>query len=197
VERKRNPPFVSSSPLGVRAPDRAEAGTRPPRDARGLGGRDPAARSGRQNRGQHLPDILDGGQRRQVDPEMLRRVGGTQRRSIRCASASALSGRATRLGTRRLGLGMPRGRPRGLPELPMGETPVHIARATRRRIRTNRLRFLDSGSGKQEITGRLWRIGNYLRHRRALGTNEASMSVHHMFPSRATLPYDGAIRGAR
>jgi hypothetical protein len=46
------------------------------------------------------------------------------------------------------------------------------------------LRFLDSGSGKQEITGRIGRIGNSFRHQRAPGTNEASMSVHHMFPSR-------------
>jgi hypothetical protein len=47
------------------------------------------------------------------------------------------------------------------------------------------LRFLDFGSGKQEITGSIGRIGDYFRHRRGSGTNETSMSVHPMFPSRA------------
>ena len=44
-------------------------------------------------------------------------------RSSRFDSASALSGRAARSGTRRLGLRMPRGRPRGLPELPLAKRP--------------------------------------------------------------------------
>jgi hypothetical protein len=61
-------------------PDRAQPGTRLPRDACSLGGRDLPARNGRQNRGQHLPDILDRARRRQIDPEMLRRVGGRERR---------------------------------------------------------------------------------------------------------------------
>jgi hypothetical protein len=61
-------------------PDRAQPGARPPRDACSLGGRDLAARNGRQNRGQDLPDILDRTRRRQIDPEMLRRVGGRERR---------------------------------------------------------------------------------------------------------------------
>src|SRR5260370_9025051 len=42
-----------------------------------------------------------------------------------------------------------------------------------------------SGSRKQEITGRIRRIGNYFRHQRGSGTNEASMWVHGMFLSRA------------
>ena len=62
------------------APDRAQPGTPPPCDARGLGGRDLAARDGRHNGGQHLPEILDRAQRRQVDPETLRRVDGGERR---------------------------------------------------------------------------------------------------------------------
>ena len=53
------------------APGRAQPATSPPRDAHGLGGRDLAARNGHQNGGQHLPEILDRAQRREVDPEML------------------------------------------------------------------------------------------------------------------------------
>ncbi len=62
------------------APERAQPGTPPPRDARSLGGRDLATRNGHQNGGQHLPEILDCAQRREVDPEMLRRVDGGERR---------------------------------------------------------------------------------------------------------------------
>jgi hypothetical protein len=69
-----NPPYACE------APNRAQPGTHPPRDTHGLGGRDLAARNSRQNRGQHLPDILDRAQRRQIDPEMLCRVGGRERR---------------------------------------------------------------------------------------------------------------------
>jgi hypothetical protein len=42
-------------------------------------GRDVAARNGLQNSGQHLPAILDGPQRRQLDPETLRRIDGSRR----------------------------------------------------------------------------------------------------------------------
>ena len=61
------------------------------------------------------------------------------------------------------------------------------------------MRFLDSGSGEQEITGRIGRIGNYFRHRRGSGTNEASMSVHHMFASRPQLgcPPGSSRKGTR
>jgi len=38
------------------APDRAQPGTHPPRDARALGWRDLVARNGRQNGGRHLPE---------------------------------------------------------------------------------------------------------------------------------------------
>jgi hypothetical protein len=34
------------------------------------------------------------------------------------------------------------------------------------------LKFLDSGSGKQEITGRIKRIGSYFRHQRGSGTTK-------------------------
>ena len=54
-------------------------------------------------------------------------------RSMRSDSACALSGRAARSGTRRLGLGMPGGRPRGLPELPFAKRPrASRARGTKR-----------------------------------------------------------------
>ena len=49
-------------------------------------------------------------------------------RSSRSDSAGAPSCRAARSGTRRLGLGMQRGRPRGLPELPFAKRP-HASRA--------------------------------------------------------------------
>jgi len=44
------------------------------------------------------------------------------------ASVDAI-GRAARSGTRRLGLGMPRGRPRGLPGLPVAKMPARGAPA--------------------------------------------------------------------
>jgi hypothetical protein len=44
-------------------------------------------------------------------------------------------------------------------------TPARVARAIQRGIRINRLKLLDSGSGKQETTARIGRIGNYFRHR--------------------------------
>ena len=50
-------------------------------------------------------------------------------RSSRSDSACALNGRAARSGTRRLGLRMPRGRPRGLPDLPLAK----LSRARRAR----------------------------------------------------------------
>ena len=62
------------------APGRAQPGIRPLCDMRGLGGRDLAARNGRQHGGQHLPKILERPQRRQVDPETRRRADGCERR---------------------------------------------------------------------------------------------------------------------
>jgi hypothetical protein len=57
------------------APDCAQPGTHPPRDACALGGRDRAARNGRQDGGQHLPEILDRAQRRrQINSETFRRM---------------------------------------------------------------------------------------------------------------------------
>jgi hypothetical protein len=62
------------------APDHAQPGTHAPRDACGLGGRDLAASNGRQNGGQHRPEILDRAQRRQIDPETPGRLDGSERR---------------------------------------------------------------------------------------------------------------------
>jgi hypothetical protein len=53
---------------------------RPPCEAQALGRRNLATRNGRQNLGQELPEILDRAQRRQIDPETLRRVHGFERR---------------------------------------------------------------------------------------------------------------------
>jgi len=62
------------------APDRAQPGTHPPRNACTLCGRDLATRNRRQNRGQQLPEMLDRAQQRQIDPEPLRRVDRRERR---------------------------------------------------------------------------------------------------------------------
>jgi hypothetical protein len=120
------------------APRRAQPAIHPLCDMRGLGGGDVAARNGCQNGGQHLSKILDRPQRRQIDPEKRCRVDGSERwrqellarsrnrcglRSSRSDSAGAPSCRAARSGTRRLGLGMPRGRPSGLPELLFAKRP--------------------------------------------------------------------------
>jgi len=48
------------------------------------------------------------------------------------AATCVLSGRAERSGTRRFGSGMPGGRPRGLPELPLAKTPARHAREAER-----------------------------------------------------------------
>ena len=131
------------------APRRAQPAIHPLCDMRGLGGGDVAARNGCQNGGQHLSKILDRPQRRQIDPEQRCRVDGSERgrqelrarsrssnrcglRSSRSDSAGAPSCRAARSGTRRLGLGMPRGRPSGLPELLCCETPARVAREAER-----------------------------------------------------------------
>jgi len=58
-------------------------------------------------------------------------------------------------------------------ELPLAKRS-RASRARPRGIRVDRLKFLNSGSRKQEITGRIRRIGNYFRHRRGSGTNEAA-----------------------
>ena len=91
-------------------------------------------------------------------------------RSSRSDSAFALSGRAARSGTRRRGLGIPGGRPRGLPELPFAKRP-RVARARPQKIRIKLLRFLDLRPGKQVITGDRRRIGNDFRHQRRSGAN--------------------------
>jgi hypothetical protein len=62
------------------APEGAQTNTHPPRDARSLDGRNLAVRNGRQNGQQHLRDILDRAQRRQVDAQSLGRVGRSERR---------------------------------------------------------------------------------------------------------------------
>jgi hypothetical protein len=49
---------------------------------------------------------------------------------------------------------MPRGLPPGLPELPFAKRP-RVSRAGQKGIRVNQLKFLNSGSGEQEITGRI------------------------------------------
>jgi len=79
-------------------------------------------------------------------------------RSSRIDNACALSGRAARSGTRRLGLRMPRGRPRGVPELPLAKRP----RASRARGRKGSgPSDWDSGFGKQQGAGRNdFRIGD-------------------------------------
>jgi hypothetical protein len=133
------PGFRRTSPLyALKVQDGAQPGAHPPRDARAFDGRDLAARNRCQNRGQRLLDILGLSQRYEVDPETLRRVDLGQRRrqylrrerpqQMRLASsksdnACALGRRAARSGMRRLGLRMPRGRPRGLPELPFANRP--------------------------------------------------------------------------
>ena len=129
------------------APGRAQPGFRPLCDMRGLGGRDVAARNGCQNGRQHLSKILDHPQRRQLDPETRRRADGSERwrqellgegaQQLRLAveeirQACALSGRAARSGTRRLGLGMPRGRPCGLPSFPWRNARARRAREATR-----------------------------------------------------------------
>jgi hypothetical protein len=63
-----------------KALDRASLGTHPPCDAHALGARDLAACNGRQNAGQHPPEILRRPQREQVDPETHCRVDGSKRR---------------------------------------------------------------------------------------------------------------------
>src|SRR6202043_1383006 len=80
-------------------------------------------------------------------------------RSSRSDNLCALSGRATRSGTRRLGLAMPRGGPRGLPAFPPAKRPRASRPRGKQGIRTKLLRFLDFRSGKQVITGRQGRLG--------------------------------------
>jgi hypothetical protein len=63
--------------VGVRRP---QLGTCPLCETRAVDGRHPTAHNSLQNGGQHPPAILDRLQRRQVDPEMLRRVYGSRRR---------------------------------------------------------------------------------------------------------------------
>src|SRR5438270_627441 len=80
---QHRPPYwtiASSLYKACAAPDDTQAGMRASRDARGLGGHDLAARDGRQNGGCHLPEILGRVQRRQINPEALCRVDGSERR---------------------------------------------------------------------------------------------------------------------
>jgi hypothetical protein len=67
---------------------------------------------------------------------------------------------------------MPGGRPPGLPELPLGETPARVARARQKGIRAKFLRFLESRPGIQAIRGGRRRIGNDFRHERGSGAKE-------------------------
>jgi hypothetical protein len=139
-------------------------------------------------------------QRRQIDPEMLPWVGGGERRrqylggegpqqmrlavdQIRERPRAQRPGRKIRHAP--LGIGNAARPAARIAGASLGETPLRIARAMQKGIRVNRLKFLDSASGKQEIAGRIGQIGNYFRHRRGSETNEASMWVHRMFPSRA------------
>jgi hypothetical protein len=62
------------------APNGAQLGTQPPREARALVWRNLAARNAGQNDGQQPPEILDRAQRRQIDPESRRRVDGSEGR---------------------------------------------------------------------------------------------------------------------
>jgi hypothetical protein len=64
-----------------------------------------------------------------------------------------------------------------------------VARTRNEEIRTKSLRFFDSMSEKQVITGRQKWVINHFRHRRTSGANEAGISVHDMFTSRAQLAY--------
>jgi hypothetical protein len=80
IDRRAGPVSCANRRQPCEAPDRAQPSTPPPRDARGLAGRDLAARDSRQNGGQHLSEIRDRAQRRQVNPETLRRVDGSERR---------------------------------------------------------------------------------------------------------------------
>jgi hypothetical protein len=78
--RRTGPASCANRRQSREAPGRAQPAASPPRDAHGLGGCDLAERNGRQNGGQHLPEILDRAQRCEVDPEMLRPVDGGERR---------------------------------------------------------------------------------------------------------------------
>jgi hypothetical protein len=146
-------------------------------------GRDVAARNGLQNSGQHLPAILDGPQRRQLDPETLRRIDGSRRpqelrreqpQQMRLAVEQIRQrSRAQRAGWRDRVCGawdclsfLWRNRPRA-------------SRARRQGIRTKQLIFLKSRSGKQVTAGGRRRIGNNLQHSGA--------------PVRAKLTYEFAI----
>ena len=101
-------------------------------------------------------------------------------RSIRSASACALSGRAVRSGMRRLGLGMPGGRPR-VAGISLGEAPARVACTRETRIRTKSLKFQNSRPGKQVITGWRRRVGNDFRHRWGSSADKINISVHGMF----------------
>jgi hypothetical protein len=68
------------------------------------------------------------------------------------------------VGTRRRRLGMPGGRPRGLPEFRLQSVRAREAKG----IRTKLLKSLVYGLGEQGRTGRRERIGEDFRHRRAL-----------------------------
>jgi len=76
------------------------------------------------------PSRLSAGGNSSVDGRILGQPLAAKRgrntrglRSSSCESACALKGRATRSGTRRLKLRMPRGWPRGLPEFPSAKRP--------------------------------------------------------------------------
>ena len=86
-------------------------------------------------------------------------------RSSRSDSACALSGRAARSGTRRFGLGMPRGRPRGLPELPLPSAPRASRAGEAERDQAQAIAdSWNSEAPEQAITGRRrWNLGSDLQ----------------------------------
>jgi len=131
-ERTRQPP-----PQSFEAPGGAQPDNRPSGDALAFGERDLAGDAG-QNEGSNCQGSSTEHSNDRSIPSRAAGSGavsgggqscstsGRSRcglRSSRARSVSGLTGRATRSGTRRLGLGMPRGRPRRLPELPLANRP--------------------------------------------------------------------------
>lgn len=86
------------APQSCEAPERAQPGIHPSRDARALGGRNLAARRHGENRGHRVPNICDRPQRRHIDAETCRR-GQWQRAAAariarRAAATDGACGRA-------------------------------------------------------------------------------------------------------
>jgi hypothetical protein len=64
-----------------------------------------------------------------------------------------------------------------LPELPLAKRPRASRAGAQKGIRTKRLMSLDTGSGKQEITGRRRRISNGFRHAGRSGPQAGLASI--------------------